>query len=646
MKKYILVFALIVISISALVSFSDDDVATKFHSNRELKALRSLPYGQNDLFAGSGLCAGCHGHDPNQLASIDESGRDVNVADDWASTMMGNSSKDPLWRAKVSHEILVNPAHQVSLENKCTSCHAPAGHFNAIHNGASTYAIADMIGDSIAMDGVNCGGCHQQKDTLRGKRFSGELIYDTTKTVYGPYANPFAGPMQSFVGFDVKQGAHVTDASFCAGCHTLQTETVDLAGNPTGNFFTEQATYHEWLNSDFNTDTLEDINNNGISCQGCHVPRINDKIIIAANYAFLQPRKPFGLHYFAGANTFMLQLLKNNITKLGLTATALQFDSTIARTNRMLQQQSLDMNLTEVSRTNDTVFYDLKLTNKAGHKFPSGYPSRRAFVEFVVMDDNGDTIFKTGRLDSNYELIGQDAVYEPHYDMINQESQVQIYEMVMGDVASNVTTVLERANAPLKDNRLTPKGFSTLHSAYDTTLIAGGALNDPDFNKNGVVEGTGEDIIHFHIPLAGYTGDLNVTAKFYYQSVPRRWLNEMFSFSSAEIDTFRNMFNEADHTPVLVDIIKMGSMFASVEEASKEDLLKIYPNPTWDGLVNLMFDDMFGNIKVEIFDLAGKLVSTEEVNFLWKQIVLPRKGAYILRIDTGKQIIAKKVLYL
>src|SRR5690606_33238847 len=83
----------------------------------------------------SGECAGCHGHDVTGFASTDAEGNDVNVTNDWRATMMANAAKDPFWRAKVSHEVLVNPNHQVALETKCTSCHAPQGHFNAIHNG-------------------------------------------------------------------------------------------------------------------------------------------------------------------------------------------------------------------------------------------------------------------------------------------------------------------------------------------------------------------------------------------------------------------------------------------------------------------------------------------------------------------------------
>jgi hypothetical protein len=38
-------------------------------------------------------------------------GRDVNVVNDWRSSLMANSARDPFFRAKLDHEVLVNPAH-------------------------------------------------------------------------------------------------------------------------------------------------------------------------------------------------------------------------------------------------------------------------------------------------------------------------------------------------------------------------------------------------------------------------------------------------------------------------------------------------------------------------------------------------------
>lgn len=603
----------------------------QFHKSGFLK---NLPEGDNTLFAGSGVCAGCHGHDPNGLAQIDPvTGNDINVVDYWRSSMMANASKDPFWKAKVSHEVNVNPGHQLDLENKCTSCHAPLGHFNAIHNGQSHYSFAESQSDSLALDGVSCSACHQLNPTTIGQTFSGQLDYDTTKTVWGPYQNPFEDPMDDFIGFNVQYGAHIGESELCASCHTLITETVDLGGNYTGGEFVEQATYHEWVNSRY------DKSQDNVSCQDCHMPQLNENVVIAANYAFLSPRRPFGLHGMDGANVFMLQLLKNNMDTLGLTATAMQFDSSIARSQRMLQNQTLDLHLQELNRTTDTAFYELELQNLAGHKFPSGYPSRRAFVQFTVMDDLGDTLFSSGLLDTNYEVMGHDPEFEPHYTMINQEDQVQIYEMVMGDVNGDKTTVLERAADYLKDNRLPPQGFSTSHYAYDTTEIAGNALSDPNFNFDGPTEGTGADKIFYHIPLNGYTGDLNVVANVYYQSIRPGYLQDMFTWNSSEINHFSAMYNGSDRSPILVEQALLGSLFTDVPDRENQPL-QIYPNPTADGIVLLRHTEKIRSIRA--FDLTGQQV---DIQYIGQRLQLPAaKGTYILQIELEDRTITRRVI--
>ena len=56
------------------------------HSDLDLLVYRSadsdLVVMYSTYFATSGRCAGCHGHDTLGIASVDASGRDVNVADD------------------------------------------------------------------------------------------------------------------------------------------------------------------------------------------------------------------------------------------------------------------------------------------------------------------------------------------------------------------------------------------------------------------------------------------------------------------------------------------------------------------------------------------------------------------------------------
>ena len=143
-----------------------------YHSRAFLTAYSDLPDTSNALFTGSGKCAGCHGADPIAFANVTADGQDINPTDQWRSSLMANSAKDPFWRAKVAHEVAINPDHQLELEDKCTSCHAPLGHFNAHHLGEDHYAMAQLFHDTLAMDGVSCVACHQQAPTV-GNTFSG-----------------------------------------------------------------------------------------------------------------------------------------------------------------------------------------------------------------------------------------------------------------------------------------------------------------------------------------------------------------------------------------------------------------------------------------------------------------------------------------
>ncbi|MBL8002695.1 MAG: T9SS type A sorting domain-containing protein [Flavobacteriales bacterium] len=651
-----LVLAGLIGVVALFVSWTGSRVpdAHAFHTDEELASFRgaggALYAGSNTFFKGSGACSGCHGHDASGFAMTTPGGVDVNVADDWRSSMMANSARDPFWRAKVSHEVQVNPGHQAALEDKCTSCHAPMGRHEKHLLGLGAYSIAEMEQDPLALDGVSCVPCHIQSADSIGLFNSGNMKFDTLgRPLYGPYGGPddplplFGAPMTAFVGYQPLFGEHINDGGLCASCHTLITETADLNGAPTGGTFVEQATYHEWLNSDFNNKEHVD----GVTCQGCHVPRIDDGVVISANYLFLQPRSPFGLHHFAGANVFMLEMLKDHITDLGLTADAVQFDSTIMRTKRMLKQNSLLLEPSVASRTADTAFIDVKLTNLAGHKFPSGYPARRAWVELVVVDDAGDTLFRSGGWDATNDVIGHDPSWEPHYDVIRDPAEAQIYEMVMADVNGDRTTVLERAASKLKDNRLAPAGFTTGHYTYDTTTVENVPASDIDFNRDGLgVEGSGTDIVHYHVPMGGYTGTITVRARVWYQSAPPRYMTEMFGYSSAAIDTFKTYYLDADNSPVQVKEASVVDVSTAIDDIAELGV-RVYPNPVPDGRLEVLgLSERV--LEVEVYDPRGVLVARTGVNGRKQWAVeLPRTaGTYLVAFRTKDRTFVERVVSL
>ncbi|MCX6274585.1 MAG: T9SS type A sorting domain-containing protein [Bacteroidetes bacterium] len=642
-KKLLIVFAslFIFILLASFLNPNQYEATASFHTPDEIEIFKLQllnPIGPGEYFLTSAHCRGCHGYDSAGLANVDENGNSVNLFDHWQSTMMGNSARDPLWRAKVSHEIQVNPAHAAELQDKCLDCHAPLGRYNALFHGIPHYTLADLATDSLGADGVSCTSCHTIDSTV-GLTFSGIIPYDTTRHIYGPFQTPVVGPMQLYEGYTPTYSTHMNQARVCSACHTLITQSVDTSGNFTGGVFPEQATYHEYLNSSFPA--------NSITCQTCHMPHLDDAIIIANGQSALNPRFPFNQHVFVGGNAFMLEMIKNNKVQLGAQVEDWQFDTTIANTKALLRNSTVNFNLQLDSSANDTGYFSVRLENKAGHKFPSGYPARRAVLQLVLTDAAGDTVFKSGTFAPDFRVVGETPNYEPHHDVISQQNMPQIYEMAMGDVNYNFTSVLERAAILLKDNRIPPAGFTTNHYAYDTVKISPDALADDDFNKVSGVEGSGIDLVHYHVPLTAAVGAVTIHARLYYQSVPPKFLDEMFAFNSAEIDSFRTMFNNADQNPLLIASDSIVNIALKTPQIQNENSIKVYPTISRDGKVFVEAGNGALITGIVLYDTQGKMVSVTRNsarNSVFTVFLPASESLYFMKIETSGGFVYRKVV--
>lgn len=620
--KLTVVFIVGIVGILFAIDYNRTNGLFKSYSqDREYHAGFPLPVGSNTLFYGAGACEMCHGEGelgPNPDANKNLDGEDISMVTTWQSTMMANSAKDPFWQAKVSHEKLENPAIAEDIEATCLKCHAPLGTFNAMHHGIH-YSFDSLKTELIGLDGVSCLACHAMAPDGLGNVFSANMSYDTTGNVFGQYTDPLTMPMNMELGLEPTFGAHVSESEACGACHTLITHPVNELSESLDTFYVEQAIYHEWLNSAYSVENE--------SCQDCHLPVMPFNVTISNRPPWLDSRDNYARHDLVGGNALMLRIFANNGDTLGLTASTTDFENTLEKTMQLLQNESLASTLEIESTDDDSVTYAFKLENLAGHKLPGGYPSRRLVVEWLVQKQNGDTVFHSGKFNKIFGLDEENEPYEPHYDLIRNEDEVQIYEVVMSDYLGEETTVLEYAHHNLKDNRLVPRGFSLEHSAYDTVRIVGDALDDMNFNEDNA----GTDVIKLRIPIEDGWEQWVVTGRVHYQTVSPKWLEEMFSYSSSEIDLFRYLYDNADLTPVLLTESRING-FSNVQR--QDVAFTIYPNPASSAFrveSSLMMD------KIELYDLSGKLIDSAVVNDRQFSVSAVKTGRYLVRVIFSNQ---------
>jgi hypothetical protein len=167
-----------------------------------------------------------------------------------------------------------------------------------------------------------------------------------------------------------------------------------------------------------------------------------------------------------------------------------------------------------------------------------------------VADKNGDVIFESGNHDNEGRIIGCDAdydaaAYEPHYDIISQYDQVQVYESVMQDFEGNVTYTLLKGAAYAKDNRLLPPGFD-IENAVTNIAIHGKAANDSNFMA-------GSDRVEYRIDTGGKSGPYTIEVELLYQTISYRFVQDLLTDDGEElVDRFGSLYDRVDKSPILI----------------------------------------------------------------------------------------------
>lgn len=507
---------------------------------------RDLLRMRGEFFSAAGECSFCH------QGLFDQSGQDVSIDQHWRTSMMANAARDPYFLATVRKEMEAYPDLSLSIQEKCATCHMPMGLFSAnwsdgftgIFNGGLIEAENEMF--PLGWDGVSCTVCHQilDENLEQESSYSGGYKIDREspageRAVFGPYpvSDGLSLIMQSASGYVPIQSDHIESAALCGSCHTLFTSVVTPDGNPTGDFFPEQTPYLEWLNSAYSPEK---------NCQSCHMPVADGPTF--SSMLSEEGRDPFYQHLFVGGNRYMLAILRDHADLLKITAEDDELDWKVQQVDEMLQERTafLEVSIMPGDGSTDVV---VDVQNLTGHKFPTGFPSRRAWLHLLVKNQQGEVIFESGEWEDSGRIVQNDndldpGRFESHSSLITDPAVVQIYETILADTEDRITTGILSAASYVKDNRLLPVGFAQELASQEIS-IKGLASDDDDF-----VGGSDQVVYRVDSTEVG-----EVTVELLYQSISYRWLQQFMGSTSAEGQNLLVLTGETANIPVVVDSV-------------------------------------------------------------------------------------------
>lgn len=466
------------------------------------------------------------------------------------------------------------------------------------------------------------------------KTFTGSFLVGAPDRLIGPFEEPVQAPMKNALGIRPEYDDTINNSAVCGTCHTVHLpvlKTFERGGKTeveTLAHIYEQTTYPEWAFSAFRTgrnvpganpDALPfGAGSDPLSCQDCHMlAKEPDGSLAKSKIASIQEelnfpeaensrplnlsvREGFARHTLVGLNVFLIKMAQQFPDVLGIRTQDPMLgqkgvDPLIATEQAMLDQaahETATVAVSDVKISGDVLRAKVTVSNLTGHKFPSGVGFRRAFIAFAALDQNGETIWASGRTNaagvlvdasdtpidgelwwkddcSGYARPGE-RPHQPHYQQIASQAQVQIYqELVSGPPADlpmsgpetaavcgvdakpagELTTSFLSICAEVKDNRLLPKGFLPLESRKQIARALGAgedlaidvgatAINDdPDYHSGG------SDSLTYAIPLADLPANAkpaSVEATLYYQATPPFYLQDRFcTAEGADVERLR-----------------------------------------------------------------------------------------------------------
>lgn len=472
-------------------------------------------------FQSNNFCRLCHGDYDQSVEPYFTAG----------GSMMSHSLRDPMFKAS----LVIAEQDAPSSGDQCLRCHTPVGWMA----GRCQPTDGSQLNPQDRQ-GVACAVCHQLVDPNYEEGVSppedvailqalplenipttygeGQAVFDPSNVRWrGPFEDAEAGHTFLYSPFH-------RSSDLCGTCHDVSNPLVvrvsdrgyELAplDQKTDSLspevlFPAERTYSEWKASAFNSPgglyRPEFAGNrpDGMvsQCSDCHMRDVAGK---GCNSELAPLRQDLPLHDLTGGNTFIPLMLPS---LYGNEVDAAALAAGIDRARYMLQNSAeFDVALEAVADSFEAV---VTVTNRTGHKLPTGYPEgRRMWIHLEARDVEGNVIYTSGRYDAETaELIPDpDArVYEIRLGLSQQFAQ-QIGK------AAGPSYHIALSDSIYKDTRIPPEGFT--NAAY---AAFGGQPIDSSMPEPRYADGQNWDEARYPLPPETWA----VYAYLYYQTTSK-----------------------------------------------------------------------------------------------------------------------------
>ncbi|TPW16058.1 MAG: hypothetical protein FD129_792, partial [bacterium] len=385
-------------------------------------------------FTRSSNCQTCHG-------GYDTAAEPAHA---WKGSMMAQAGRDPLFYACLA----IANQDAPSSGDLCIRCHSPFGWVEGRSQPTDGSSLLAIDRDGVSCDDLVVLSAIPPGD-LPTEHSNGQYVDDPNNRKRGPYTDATTAPHPKLAA------AFTRSSALCGTCHDVSNPVYEKVSDDDyapGPFDTApgpvqasihqpiERTFSEWGASSFPAGVyapeFAGVKPDGIvsTCQDCHMADVVGK---GCNNVNAPTRSDLGFHDFTGGNAWMpgviAGLYPGEVDAGALAAAA-------GRAVAMLAKAAvIDV---ELSAAGGGLEATVAVTNRTGHKLPTGYPEgRRMWIHLAGYDGGGALVYESGAYDAATGVLTEDAAARISFHFVLNDT---IY----------------------KDNRIPPAGFT--NAAFTT----------------------------------------------------------------------------------------------------------------------------------------------------------------------------------